>query len=323
MIRWDRAAPLVAALGLLLPSSSGSAVAVLHRHPMTDDTSREELFQLKLSPSKRSSDQNYQLYLNFEFPRDAAYDNRILHTPRTGELFGIDASHYNQDSCKCLPGCRIDWASLASQQVYFVYLKATQGADGYDCRFYENWDALKALPQASRPRAGAYHFLSSLTGGGAQAHNFLDYVKGRVGADDLPPVMDLEWDVRSGDKAKHDRWLDVPKDRRIQIALDWLGAVERATHRKPIIYTAQHWWDPMVRGGAKYDALAAYPLWVASATQDPLPKEVAPAPKGVVAGLWQFTNRASFSMGTAGHFDASMFKGTPEAFAREFGSTTR
>lgn len=148
-----------------------------------------------------------------------------------GPLPGIDVSHWRGT---------IDWSAVAADGVEFAFVKATEGGDYTDPRFAENWAASK---RAGVVR-GAYHFFRPQTDAAAQAAHFLRTVQLAPG--DLPPVLDVE--VTDGRSAE-----SIAAGVRT-----WLQEVERATGRRPIIYTRASFWTAQMGGG-----FGAYPLWVA------------------------------------------------------------
>ena len=91
---------------------------------------------------------------------------------------GVDVSEHQKD---------IDWKGLASEDISFAFIKATEGSSYVDKRFEENWK------HANRTdlKVGAYHFMSYDTPGKSQAENFIKQVHWRFGM--LPPVVDVEF----------------------------------------------------------------------------------------------------------------------------------
>lgn len=124
----------------------------------------------------------------FTFPDDARYD-RIEKHDRMNSIFGIDVSHYTDS--------RLNLDDLKVKNVRFVYIKATQGTSSKDAKFAQFWDGMGKLDPAVKVPRGAYHFLSSTSPGKPQADAFVDYITlhGGIKTGDLPPVVDLEWDV--------------------------------------------------------------------------------------------------------------------------------
>jgi lysozyme len=95
---------------------------------------------------------------------------------RPGEAYGIDVSHHQGT---------IAWDRVARDGIKVVYVKATEGGDGVDERFADNWRGA----QAAGLTVGAYHFFTLCVPGAEQAANFLRTVP--VGPQ-LTPALDLE-----------------------------------------------------------------------------------------------------------------------------------
>lgn len=96
----------------------------------------------------------------------------------SGERYGIDVSNHQGT---------IDWDDVASDDVSYVYMKATEGKDFVDKRFAENWSGAASAGIAR----GAYHFFTLCSPGAAQAANFLRVVPTDPQA--LAPAVDLEY----------------------------------------------------------------------------------------------------------------------------------
>lgn len=150
--------------------------------------------------------------------------------PQGDRLAGIDVSHWQGT---------VDWQRVAGHGISFAFIKATEGGDYTDPAFAANWAGAAPAGVAR----GAYHFYRPQTDAAAQAEHFLRTVQLRAG--DLPPVLDVE--VTDGRSAS-------------AIAAGvrtWLETVERATGRRPIVYTRASFWS------AQMGDFGAYPLWVA------------------------------------------------------------
>src|SRR5215469_10089520 len=101
-----------------------------------------------------------------------------VHTHRHGYLVqGIDVSHYQGT---------INWRGVASDNVAFAYVKATEGISGRDAQFARNWRGARRAGL----RVGAYHYFIFCRSARAQARNFLAVAPRSAGA--LPPAIDLE-----------------------------------------------------------------------------------------------------------------------------------
>ena len=91
---------------------------------------------------------------------------------------GIDVSHYQRD---------VNWPAVASSEVEFCFIKATERTAWVDDYFERNWRAAQDVGLFR----GAYHFARVGADAKAQAAHFFSVVGG-LGFRDLPPVLDLE-----------------------------------------------------------------------------------------------------------------------------------
>lgn len=110
----------------------------------------------------------------------------LLNNPSEAEypVRGADVSSYQGD---------IEWPVLSSQNIDFVFIKATEGSSFVDPYFTYNFSEAQKCDLS----VGAYHFFSFDSKGVTQAENFIDTVAPFDGM--LPPVIDLEF---YGDKEK-------------------------------------------------------------------------------------------------------------------------
>ena len=140
---------------------------------------------------------------------------------------GVDVSEHQKD---------IDWKGLASEDISFAFIKATEGSSYVDKRFEENWR------HANRTdlKVGAYHFMSYDTPGKSQAENFIKQVHWRFGM--LPPVVDVEF---YGDYIS-----SHPKKSQMYDVLDViLDEFEAKYGRRPIIYTNTYIYKNYISAG--------------------------------------------------------------------------
>jgi len=167
---------------------------------------------------------------------------------------GLDVSHHQG---------AIDWASVAEQDVHFVWIKATEGGDWVDPRFDENW--------AEAGRAGllrgAYHFVTLCRPLDEQAEHVIDTVPREPGT--LPVALDLEFGGNcAGRPDPHD----------FRVALDDLRARLRAHYgQEPVLYTTSDFEAAYLAGYAP-DA----PRWRRDLLREPV-RDTA---------VWQVRNRA-------------------------------
>src|SRR5579871_4892085 len=270
-------------------SDCGPAPAVkVERAALVDDQSRDELALQALREDKI-----------YRF---------VAAAPRRAFVFPVDADEDGH--------APIAWSMVPRQKVVFVYAKATQGAGSYDARFARNWQEVAKL-QASGKRIyrGAYHFFSAEADPVQQARNYLATV-GALGASDMPPSLDLEWDnARSGAKTV-DRWARHSPEDIDQRVSKWIETVERATGRRVMIYTAAAWWSERMSGTA---LLENRPVWIADYGARALDILKPHVPGTVAWTIWQFTDTGvTRDGGVSSQVDVSEFKGSLGAFQKAF-----
>jgi lysozyme len=151
-------------------------------------------------------------------------------------LKGIDVSSYQG---------KIDWQAVAGDQIRFAFARVSIGVGYSDPRFSANWKHMKSAGLVR----GAYQFFRPDQDAIAQAKLMLDHLDaaGGLEAGDLPPAIDVE--VTEG----------VGHAKIVAGVRAWLDHVEKATGRRPIVYTSPGFWgvldDPT--------GFAKYPLWIA------------------------------------------------------------
>src|SRR5262249_23569924 len=169
---------------------------------------------------------------------------------------GIDISHHN----------KIDWTEIGglnlSQNLYFAFIKASEGTDNTDLQFAINRSGSASAGLLS----GAYHFFLPTSDPIEQA----DLLASQVGSrspGDLPLVADFECTkiVRNRKVVRPELWNKLNPMERIEVAHAFLNAVEQKLGVKPIIYTAASFWnefivDPNTAPGIA--VFAQYPLWI-------------------------------------------------------------
>ena len=188
------------------------------------------------------------------------------------EVHGIDVSHYQK---------KINWHKVASQDIDFAFIKATEGETYKDSFFCENWAGMKA----AGIRRGAYHFFRPTLSAEAQAINFIEMAD--LGDGDFIPILDVE--VTDGIS---------PKQFRQQMD-SWLQIVENHFKVKPIIYTYQNFFNDNLAG--HYEN---HPIWVArySSWRKPHLKSKQDWQ------FWQYGNKGQLK-GIDGPVDFNVFKG--------------
>ena len=191
---------------------------------------------------------------------------------------GIDVSYYQGT---------IDWARVRADGVEFAFSRISDGLNTIDSKFAANWAGSKAAGVLR----GAYQYFRPSQDALAQADLFLEKL-GPLGADDLPPVIDVEADGGLS-----------PSQVAAKVRI-WIDRVEAATGRRPIIYTGFYFWRDSV-GSADF---LPSPLWHAQYTTAACPNIAAPWTDWA---LWQFTDSGRVA-GITGNVDVNRFNGTRE-----------
>ncbi len=209
----------------------------------------------------------------------------LLNNPskKTYPIRGVDVSHYQGE---------IDWAALSSQNIDFVFIKATEGSSFVDDRFSYNF----AEAQKCDIAVGAYHFFSFDSPGGTQAENFIKTVTPFEGM--LPPVIDIEFyganSVNPPDKD------DVSKELNTMLLL-----LEDFYSLRPIIYATEDSYEYYLAGG-----YAEYDIWIRNVKTSPHMSD------NREWTFWQYTNRERLDgyKGNERFIDMNVFSGSSDDF---------
>ena len=172
--------------------------------------------------------------------RGVLWPNRLL--AARYDVRGVDVSAYQG---------RIDWPTLAAQDVDFAYLKATGGSGFVDERFDDN---LRGARKAGL-LVGAYHFFSFESPGRSQAERIV----ATVPADDdlLPVAIDVE---HYGDYVG-----DPPDPEAVRVQLTALvDALREHYGVEPVIYATQSAYARYVAGH-----FPGTPIWIRSVYAPP------------------------------------------------------
>jgi lysozyme len=179
----------------------------------------------------------------------------------------------------------IDWRTLASTDIRFAYIKASEGADHVDPMFAQNW---RGAGEAGLKR-GAYHFFTLCRTGLQQAANFLAVAP----AGELPHALDVE---HMGPCRRGPEIADVRGE------IDaYLDAVEARTGVRPLLYTTREFHD------AHLKAVRGERFWLRSLFRWPQFRR-----RDWV--IWQHHHRGS-RPGVQGPIDLNSFRGDERAFA--------
>lgn len=189
------------------------------------------------------------------------------------QAMGIDVSHFQGS---------VNWTEVAGAGIVFAFVKATEGITYVDPELAVNWAAM----QSAGLLRGAYHFYEPTDDPASQAQNFLSTVS--LGPGDLPPVLDIE---TNGGVSSEQLWNGVAA---------WLQAVQQATGKQPIVYTAPDFWN----SNSPDLALTSHPLWLADYASQPT------LPDGW--STWQFWQHSETGTvpGVSTSVDLNLFNGT-------------
>lgn len=209
-----------------------------------------------------------------------------------GSVYGIDLSHYQSD---------VNWDNFAlycdingnvysdkpkdkkyMQPVFFVYLKATEGATIKD----ETYSVRTIEAERHGILKGAYHFLHLGSSIEEQIKNFVETANWTPG--DMPPALDIE--VMSEIK-------EYGKEFLVKKTLQWLREIESTMHVRPIIYTRENIRNEYLND----DRLKKYDFWIARYTEN--------GPDNFDWHLWQRTDKGVLEGYDTGRIDINLFKG--------------
>lgn len=167
-------------------------------------------------------------------------------------LLGLDTSHHSTFTQQQMSDM------VKSKQLYFNFLKATEGATLQDQKFIDYWTICRKAGLA----CGAYHFLRPLSDATAQANNFLTQYNKVSRSGVLPPVVDIEWATSSSGP---EQWGQIAPAQRLLQIKTFLNAVEASLAIKPIIYTAPVFWRDLIQpacSAADTQLFSTHKLWV-------------------------------------------------------------
>jgi len=209
----------------------------------------------------------------------------LLNNPsdRAFPVKGVDVSSYQGE---------IDWNLLASQNILFAFMKATEGSSFTDPKFAYNYEQA----QKTNLRVGAYHFFSYDSSGKNQAAHFIATVAKTENM--LPPVIDVEF---YGDKEKY-----PPDKADVQKELnDMIETVKDHYGCYPILYAVKKSYDLYLA-----DAFPHCDIWIRDVIFKPSLSD------GRAWTFWQYTNRERLAgyVGKEKFIDMNVFYGSVSDF---------
>lgn len=177
------------------------------------------------------------LFLSFKynFNEKKIFGKTIKKTWKTYQIKGIDVSHHQGD---------IDWNEVKKQNVYFCFIKATEGINFVDKKFEYNYKEAKK----NKILVGAYHYYRFNRNNNLQFKNFTKSV--HKGSIDFPPVIDVEY--FGNEKLRDLR----NKEKFIKDLKSFQSMIENFYGKKPIIYTDVKFYNDLIKG--KIDNL----IWI-------------------------------------------------------------
>lgn len=199
-------------------------------------------------------------------------------TPGPTYLRGIDVSNWQG---------AVDWPAVKASGRVFAFAKASEGVDYVDPTMAQNRRGMAAAGLTLR---GLYHYAHpGLNTPAQEAQHFLSTVGPLAGGE--VPVLDLE--VEGGPDVGS--W-----------AAQWLGAVQQATGRRPLLYSNAYYLSNTATA-----SLTQYPLWVATwgVNDGTVPASPPDIGRWDHWTFWQYTSKASVP-GVTGQCDASLFAGS-------------
>jgi lysozyme len=193
-----------------------------------------------------------------------------LNNPNRGTypVRGVDVSAYQG---------QIDWVKLATQDVRFAFIKATEGSSFVDRQFLMNAIAAQKAGLAM----GAYHFFSLESTGADQARHFINTLSlahpeqtGVVSSPfSLPPVIDVEL---------YGRFRKNPPRRDVVVSelTSLTNALASHYGRRPLIYATEESYDLYIAGG-----FPNCDIWIRNVMFSPSISD------GRAWMFWQYSNR--------------------------------
>jgi GH25 family lysozyme M1 (1,4-beta-N-acetylmuramidase) len=196
----------------------------------------------------------------------------------SGVVEGIDVSEYQPT---------VNWSRVRASGRRFAFIRVSDGLRYVDGSFDSHWSGARGAGLLR----GAYQFFRASQDPVAQADLLVRKV-GRLGAGDLPPVVDVE----SND--------GVSSATLVANLRRWIERVREGTGREPIVYTAVGFWDALAANTSEF---ARQKLWVANyGVRCPyLPRDWS------TWTFWQYSDRGNVD-GISGNVDLNVFNGTIE-----------
>ena len=193
---------------------------------------------------------------------------------------GIDVSYWQLD---------IDWPKVKAAGKKYAIMRAAHALKA-DTKFAYNWKNCHAVGL----HCGVYQYFEPDIDPVAQADLMISMM-GKLSPGDLPPVIDVE-----------SKGTATPSQFAAAIG-KWMDRVEKATGRKPMIYTGAYFWEDYVKSSIWVNN----PLWHAQYCTSCCPNIPNPWKKWT---FWQHSSTGKVS-GINGNVDLNRFNGDTSALS--------
>lgn len=221
--------------------------------------------------------------------RKSSYPLSLTDLPDTvqTDIAGFDISHWDG---------AINWQQLHPPEgIYFVYIKATEGADYVDPSFESNWAGVRN----TLLHRGAYHFFMARQSEAQQmlhAQHFIKTVK-NLEDGDMAPMVDVEDDP------------DINPELFQARLLVFVREIESYFKTTPLIYTTKDLYKKYL---SLHNSFQQYEMWIAdySYARPELCDKKNPR-------IWQFTDRGTIK-GIPSRVDMDLFYNTPDDLKKLF-----
>ncbi len=144
-----------------------------------------------------------------------------------------------------------DWSRVHDSKT-FGYIQVVDGITSTNPYFSRDWKESKAAGVIRGP----YQFFRPGDDATTEANNFVNLIRDSGGMDDndLPPMLD--WEIYTDDAGNFVDGATAAAE-----AQTWLSIVEKAFHKKPLIYTYVDFFPGYY---TLPDSFTQYPLWIAN-----------------------------------------------------------
>ncbi|KAJ7109630.1 glycoside hydrolase family 25 protein [Mycena crocata] len=200
---------------------------------------------------------------------------------------GIDVSHFQ---------ATVNWATVKSNGISFVYMKATEGTTFKDPTFSSKYEGATNVGIIR----GGYHFAHPDTSSGAAQAKFFLANGGGWTSDGrtLPGALDIEYNPNGAE------CYGLSASAMISWISDFSSTYHAATTRSVLIYTTTDWWKTCTGNSAAFSS--NNPLWIAHYS----------ASIGTLPAGWSFTTFWQYADTGPNPGDQDLFNGDAAGLGR-------